>query len=451
VTSQSAAAVQAAQATTIADATGLACGSFCCDVVLTVERNRIVEAANACPRCRAWFLQTPRTMGPAATLDGKPATLDVALDRAAQLLSQARRPLVYGLRHTTTETQRAAVAVADRLGALLDTPGSHRGPHGVTFQGVGEVTATLGEIRHRADVVVFWGTNPAVSQPRHLERFSLHPQGEFLPNGRSDRFIVVVDTTRTATAELADLFIQIEPGRDFEALWILRALVRAQPLALEEAVNHTGAPLDVWRQLAAKLLAARYGALLYGSGLSNSAGGYLNVEALNALVRDLHVGRTLEVRTRCVARAMGGPGNLTGASDVLTWQTGFPFGVDFAHGYPRFNTDDFAAERVLERNEVDAALVVAADPDVELSAAAAARLGEVPTVVVGSFEMPAMQRAAVTFRTAVPGIDHGGTVHRVDGIALPLRPALTSPLPVDGDLLAQIERRLAKIHVGSSL
>jgi len=37
----------------------------------------------------------------------------------------------------------------------------------LALQRVGRVSATLGEIKNRADVVVFWGADPMVSQPRH--------------------------------------------------------------------------------------------------------------------------------------------------------------------------------------------------------------------------------------------------------------------------------------------
>src|SRR3954451_23689973 len=57
---------------------------------------------------------------PPATIDGRPVTFDAAISRAAEVLAAARYPFVYGLSLLTCEAQRAAVALADRLGACVD-------------------------------------------------------------------------------------------------------------------------------------------------------------------------------------------------------------------------------------------------------------------------------------------------------------------------------------------
>ena len=54
--------------------------------------------------------------------------------------------------------------------------------------------------RNRADLVIFWGSNPAESHPRHLTRYSTMPKGLFVPNGRKDRTVVVVDVRRSKSA-----------------------------------------------------------------------------------------------------------------------------------------------------------------------------------------------------------------------------------------------------------
>ncbi len=48
----------------------------------------------------------------------------------------------------------------------------------------------------------------------------------------------------------------------------------------------------------------------------------------------------------------------------------------------------------------------------------------------------------VAFDVARPGIEAGGTVARVDGVMLPLRPAIASGLPTDREILEAIGRRL---------
>ena len=125
-----------------------------------------------------------------------------------------------------------AVGIGDWIGGTVDTTTSVcHGPSGMAFQGVGEVTCSLGEIKNRGDLIIFWGSNPAESHPRHFTKYSLMPKGMFLPNGRKDRTCVLVDVRKTKSAKAADIFLQIKPRKDFEALWVLRAL--AQGLELD--------------------------------------------------------------------------------------------------------------------------------------------------------------------------------------------------------------------------
>ncbi|MFX4377441.1 formylmethanofuran dehydrogenase subunit B, partial [Acinetobacter baumannii] len=76
-----------------------------------------------------------------ATIDGNPVPLDDALRRAAEILSSARHPLIYGLSRSATAGQRAAVALAERIGGTIDTTASLcHAPSVLALQEVGEST-----------------------------------------------------------------------------------------------------------------------------------------------------------------------------------------------------------------------------------------------------------------------------------------------------------------------
>src|SRR5262245_57586451 len=146
------------------NATCTFCGCVCDDMELTVEDNHITKANNACVLGKTWFLNHHIEERPVATIKGQPVSLEEAVERAAEILVNAYYPIVYGLSDTTCEAQRVAVAIADRVGACVDTTTSVcHGPSGMAFQGVGEVTCTLGEVKNRAHLVIFWGSNPAES------------------------------------------------------------------------------------------------------------------------------------------------------------------------------------------------------------------------------------------------------------------------------------------------
>jgi formylmethanofuran dehydrogenase subunit B len=389
----------------VADATCAGCGCACDDIEVTAA-----GPVRTCPLGDAWFAARTADRPPVATVDGRSVSLDEAVAASASTLRQSRSPLVYGLGQTSCEAQRRAVALAEVIGAVVAPAGGSTA--GAAYQALGSSTATFGEIRDRAELVVVWRADPAITNPRLLERLRLERAT------RGSRSLVVIDAQRTATAEAADAFVELDAADDFEALWALRALVANAPLDRDRA----GAPLD---DLARRLLGARHVALLYGDEV--------DALALFALVRDLARDR------HAVTLGLRDDGNARGAEDVLAWQTGFGAAVSFARGYPQ---EAPSAAALLERGEVDAALVVASDPLEHLSMAAADHLRELPTVVIDARATATSQAARVAFATAADGIEVPGTVHRMDGVPIPLRAPLATKRPGIEDVLAAIEERL---------
>jgi hypothetical protein len=93
-----------------------------------------------------------------------------------------------------------------------------------------------------------------------------------------------------------------------------------------------------------------------GMGLTMTAARQRNVGELFTLVAELNE------YAKCSVIPMRGHGNVTGADQVLTWTSGYPFAVSYARGYPQFSPGEFTAVDVLARREADAALILASDP-----------------------------------------------------------------------------------------
>src|SRR5262249_18428928 len=139
------------------------------------------------------------------------------------------------------------------------------------------------------------------------------------------------------------------------------------------------------------------------------------------------------------ARRMRMQGDVTGADTVLLWQTGYPFGVNLARGYPRFNPGEFTADEVLQRGDADACLFVGSEGASRFSAAAQDHLRSIPTVALDHPSEEQSWPATVRFTTAVYGVHRRGTVYRMDGVPIPLRPFLPTEYPTDADVLMGIE------------
>ncbi len=191
----------------------------------------------------------------------------------------------------------------------------------------------------------------------------------------------------------------------------------------------------------------RYGIVFYRTGLSMSRGWEQNIHELLLLVRELNA------FTRFSVMAMRGPlahGNAAGAFKVLSWQTGYPFALSFARGFPQYNPGEFTASELLDRGEVDAALVVGADALSFLPPRAAAALRELPTIVLAPRLHATAQIATVFFPTATYGIAAQGTMFRIDRIPLRARQVVNSPLPTDEAVLLELLSRLRDRHVNSA-
>jgi formylmethanofuran dehydrogenase subunit B len=428
-------ATNAATRTEVRDFVCTACGCACDDLTLNVDADRIVALAPPCPLAEEMLLAE------------RPAVHDAdsvvsAVEQTAALLRAARSPLVMGFERATVEAQRIAVEIADRLGGFLD-PTDDRGASQshAAVQAVGAITATLGEVAQRSDLIVYWECDPATTHPRHMDRFALRP----------GRRVVAVANWPTPTAALADEYLLIPASSGFECLWTLRALLRGVALDAEQVEQQTGNPLTAWQRLADQLKATKYAAIFHDSasrgvpaaGASDSSS-EAKRQAIVGLVRELHR------HTRAVELSLGAAPNAVGAAQVLTWQTGFPASVSFARGYPEHLPGEAMAMRLAARREIDAALVIAADPLAHWPQAAADYLRSIPTVVLDDRETATMQAATVAIRTAPFDIATEGDVFRSDGVALPLRAAVRSTLPTTDEGLAQLSAALVAQPASSS-
>jgi len=263
-------------------------------------------------------------------------------------------------------------------------------------------------------------------------------RGMFVPEGRKGRTVVLVDVRRTPSAHTADIFLQIKPGKDFEALWALQALANGQRLDAA-GVDAVGLTLDQLTDLADRMMHCRFGVLFLGQGLTQTRGKHFNTSAAFLLVRALHR------HTKFALMPMRGHGNVTGIDNVLAWQTGYPFGVNFSLGFPRFNPGEYTVVDVLSRDEADAALIVASDPVSSLPGRAVQRLAQIPTITLDAHESETTRIAQVAFTTATAGIHAEGTVYRMDNVPIHLRKVLPSSYPSDEEVLSRLLARVKEL------
>jgi formylmethanofuran dehydrogenase subunit B len=182
----------------------------------------------------------------------------------------------------------------------------------------------------------------------------------------------------------------------------------------------------------------KFGCLFFGMGLSMTRGKHMNSAAL------LHLAAEMNAFTKFVAMPMRGHGNVTGADVIMRWQTGFPFGISFNRGYPRYNPGEFSTVDVLVRGDCDAAFIIGADPGGTMPQPAIDHLARIPTIVLDPHVTHTSKIARVHITTAPQGIAAPGTAYRMDELPMPLKPALKSPYPSDEEVVRRINEAIAK-------
>ena len=378
----------------------LGCGCACDDIEVVTRDSRIIEANNACELGVRWF--GDGRVPTRASIGERRVERHEALDAAAAMLKQALRPLVYLAPDLSCEAQRQAIGIADALRAALDSVTSATAmPSILAAQERGRASATLGEIRRRADLVVFWCVDPAERYPRYSSRY--------VPES-AERTIIRVD---------------IAAADEVATLTALTAIVSGHV----KSDAGTGPIWDRARELAPRLLAGRYVAIVADG------------ETDDAHPRDpgragalISLAQALNGPTRAALSLLRAGGNRTGADAVMTSQTGYPAAVDFTLGYPRYQPNDGTAAARLGRSEVDALLVVGASA--QLPPPLLALMARIPRVLVGpnasDSALASGDVAAVVIDTGIAGIHDEGTAMRMDDVPLPLGPSLAGPPSCEG-------------------
>ncbi len=441
-------------ATVITDALCPFCGCLCDDITVVVEDNKIIEAKHACMlgsakilgHCRlgGTTIETHHTIKEPMIRENKKAdfrevSYDEAINEAAEILVKSKRPLLYGWASASCEVHKKGILLAEELGAIIDNTASVcHGPTGLAVHEKGAPSATLGQIKNRADVIVFWGCNPVQAHPRHMGRYSTFAKGFFSEKGRKGRKIIVVDVRKTDTANIADEYVEVQQGSDYLVVSALRAILAGHADIVPDAVG--GVPKEKLVKVVDTLKAAKFGAIFFGMGLTQSKSRYKNIDNAISLTMELNS------FTKYVITPMRGHYNVAGFNQVCLWETGFATAVDFSRGAPYYNPGETAANDVLYRNEVDAAMIIAADAAAHFPANSVRQLAKVPVVQVDPHWSATTEIANVVIPTAICGIEVEGTAYRMDGVSLRLRKMIEPTHLTDEEVLERITRRVKELR-----
>ncbi|MCW3136834.1 MAG: formylmethanofuran dehydrogenase subunit B [Methanophagales archaeon] len=409
------------------------CGCVCDDIVVEVEDNRVTKVRGACAVGKSKLMGHGRIKSPAIRENGalKECSYDEAIKKAAEILAAARRPLLYGWSSTVCEATKVGVELAEEIGAVIDNTASVcHGPSVLAIQDVGLPSCTLGEVKNRASLVIYWGANPTSAHGNHMKRYSYISKGYFLPGGKKDRKLVVVDVRETKTAKMADKFLRVEPGKDYLVFSALRAILYGNEDVVPDEVG--GVSKNDLLEVASMMKETQFGIIFFGMGVTHSRGRHNNI------VNAIQTTRAAHTHTKFNIMPMRGHYNVAGFNQVCTWETGFPFAVDLSLGYPWYNPGETSSTDLLIRRECDAALLIATDPGAHFPGESIRHLANIPVIQIDPFANPTTEFADVVIPTAISGVESEGSIYRMDNIPLRLRKLVDTEYMSDEAVMERI-------------
>ena len=411
------------------------CTLLCDDIELS-QNNNIdspeFKAKNACSIGHSFF-QIQSNQQSSHYVAGSPVELVSAVESAVEILKNAKAPLICGLDQMTTEAQQTGWKLADCLGATIDTTMTNHGRSSMfSLQRVGKVTATIGEIASRADLIVFWFCNPNESHPRLLERLGT--------SEKDVEIIVINDVIPEMENSPGRESIKIDRGAAPILLAVCRAIIDAKNYDRELAESTTGLRHAKLEQVASRLKQSKYGAIFFGQTTEDSSFDLAN-DSLASMIR------LLNNHTRFVGMKLRSDSNAQSGENVLAWSSGYPFAVNHHHSFPRYNQLEYSAEMLLLREECDA-ILFATGADLQntfagLSRTAKDNLASIPKISL--CPIPNFP-SDVAFEVGVPGMTEAGEYCRNDGVPLPVGAVSSSELASADEVLVKILNEFNLVH-----
>jgi formylmethanofuran dehydrogenase subunit B len=363
----------------------------------------------------------------------KPVTINVALQEATRLIQESQKPLIFGWSNSTTEAIQLGLKLAQSTQGVFDSTASFE--YGSLFeaklQGGETGHVNLEDVRDSADHIVYWGVNPAESHHRHASRFTVFPKGKDIPEGRESRVVSVIDIRETESMRLANHQLILAPDSgDVEFLQALIAELERTQDHLPEKVG--GVPTIEFLSFAKQLREADTVALFFGNGLVHSTHGTQSLPLLAKLSKLLNRGNH-----RCWTLPMVAYCNTIGSVKTSVSTTKFPFAVDFSSkGVKAVDS----IHTSITNSEFDCVLIAGWDALSFLPGPLAKALSSLPSIVLSTQPTLTTDKTTVVFPVALTGAETTGTVYRMDGTPVQLKPFAKAPKGVltEEELLNQL-------------
>jgi formylmethanofuran dehydrogenase subunit B len=391
-------------------ATCPACGLLCDDVQL--ENNNAINLN--CSKGITFFAQKPAENIP--QIAGKPASLQAAIVKTAQLLKKSKQPIFTGL-GTDVQGFRAVYNLAQKTNANLQHMNAQSTARNLkVLQSSGWQTTTLTEVKNRADVILCFG-DIVSHNPRFFERF-VQQDGMFI--GAKQREIIFIGENLSLKKVKKEAPRLKHSRAGLEGAWVLpcradnlaeitlvlRALVAGKKL---KATEVAGVKVSDLQTVADKLKTAKYAVLTWIAKDFDFPQAELTIQNITEMVA------ILNNTTRAAGLPLGGSDGDTAANNVNTWLSGLTLNNEYIEHDLMIWVNSFSSDKTPPKSDK-------------------------PLIVFGNSNCQFETVPDVFIPIATPGLDCGGTLFRVDSsVVLPLKKVRENNLPALNEIASQIE------------
>lgn len=406
------------------------CGILCDDLVVENKENRLKVLKNGCVKSNTLFQkEIPKA---SAQIKGKNVSLDEAINLASTILKKSYAPLFAGL-GTEVSGMRKVMELADKTGAILDhMHGDGLIRNTLVLQDLGWMMTTMAEIKNRADLIIFAGTD-ASNFSRFYERVIWNKDAMFKKKNE-EKDIVYIGNDLDSKQGISPngkrpTNIKCKTEEIGEIISSLHVLISGATLDVKEVA---GTKISTLKKLAERMMATKYGVIVWAPSELDIPHAELTIQNFCETVKYLNR------LTRFAGFSLGGNDGGMSAMSVSAWQSGYPLRVNFNKGYPDYDAHRYSTKKVLKNKEADALLWISSFESTKTPPRAS-----IPTIVLGNSGNKLGFKPDVFIPVSTPGVDHAGQIIRTDSVvSLPLKQLRQSPYESVYSVIKQILDRV---------
>ncbi len=406
------------------------CGILCDDLVIQNQGETLKILENGCPKAISAF--ETKLVATSPKINGTTASLDDAISAMSDILKNSRTPLISGL-GTDAGGMRQVMHLADKTGGIVDhMHGDALTRNSLVLQDLGWITTSMTEIRNRADLIIFAGTD-ATKYPRFFERTIWNKKSMFKLKNEERQIVYIGNKLETKSGINPNgkrpSVLSCKTEQIGEVISSLHALVTGATLDVSKVA---GIETKTLQSLADKMKAAKYGVIVWSPSELDFPHAELTIQNFCEIVK------YLTRFTRFAGFSLSGNDGSTTANNVCAWQSGYPLRVNFNKGYPDYDAQRYSTRNALKNKEVDSLLWISS-----FSSNVNPPRASIPTIVLAKPDTKLNFKPDVFIPVSTPGVEHTGQLFRTDSVvSLPLKKLRESSCASVHSVLKQLIERI---------